>query len=584
MRNSLSSSRETTPTIIRLSRSGTPTPLLQSVTQTRTNVLENENSEYSTKINLLNQKRVSTKDKNSSPNPEISKQSLAKSKSDNSNFTKMHNELSIRRFSLSKDEKKTQETKMRRQSLNNNNFAKISNLDFDQANQASKIFEPEPDYWDVPYNNNINHISKANITIEQIKQTDQEAVSVAKVILKNVKESVKRSDSKRFNENIIVSETIHIISDHKEIKSVESANQNNFESFYNLIEDDQTEFKTSLKVESMTDQSASFVSGFDDFPQPPSQSFLKMSQMECSEFDLSPVNTAHLPLPPPPPPLPDPPQAITLNLNTETLLLAKKNLKIKSNNSESKQKDSSKLIENQDLKKNFFLLQEIQNHRLYNTKKDYVLDYLDRGTNLIPSVSYSPSSSGSTLGKSQSINRSLSNSDLNKTEDSQRINKSPPCRKSEQNFVSQTQLTPVSNYERFPYLKNKNLTNNNNKFYPCGSYLPNKRTQSSNPINRNSLGISQSVNGRSLSVEREGKVDQNNKLSNESSNNNSCIIIINKEEKIDKQINQSEEKNENVNLLNVKKFRQIIPQEKIESELDRVFRVSFRKLKINPIK
>lgn len=572
LKNSLSSSRETTPTIIRLSRSGTPTPLLQSVTQTRA---ENENNDYSSKIDLLNQRRVSSKDKSSSPNPIVNKQQLAKSNSDKTNFPKRHSEITSRRFSLSKDEKRIEETKLRRQSLNN--FTKVSNIDFDRVNIVAKINEPEPDYWDVPYNNNINHITKTNITMEKSEQNDT-GVSLAQVILKSVKESVKKNDSKQFNENIIVSETIHIISDHKEIKSVESANENKFELDYNTIEDGEklTEFKTSLKIEPLSDQSASFVSGFEDFPQPPSQSFLKMTQMECTEFESSPVDTAlHLPPPPPPPPLPNSaipitPPALTLNLNTETLLIAKNNLKLKSNKTECKAKDKSKLVENKDLKKNVFLLQEIQNHRLYNTKKDYVLDYLDRNSNLLPSACYSPSSSGSTLGKIQPSNRSLSNTDLNKL-DEQKLNNCQDSRPKTQNCVSQSQSTPVSNYERFPYLKSKNPQQNQNKFYPCGSYLQTKRTQSSNPINRNSLALSQPGNGRSYSVERTTKIEAEQNLYHEINNNkNSCVIIIDKNEKIEK---NSESKCEN--LVNIKKFKQILPQEKIESELDRVFRVRF---------
>ncbi|RNA25806.1 hypothetical protein BpHYR1_004885 [Brachionus plicatilis] len=576
LKNSLSSSRETTPTIIRLSRSGTPTPLLQSVTQTRV-VPENENADHSSKINLLNQRRVSSKEKSKSPNPLVNKQPLVKSNSDNSNFVKRRNASTARRYSLTREEKKFEDTKIRRQSLNN--YSKVSSTDFSHANAVTQIYEPEPDYWDVPYSNNINHISRTNIKIEQAEQREA-AVSLAQVILKSVKESIKQNDNKHYNENIIVSETVHIISDHKEIKSVESANENKCESVYNVIEDGEklTEFKTSLKIEPLSDQSASFVSVFDDLPQPPSQSFLKMTQMEleCTELELNgcPGDPSHLPPPPPPLPtsaIPATPPALALNINAETLLMAKNNLKLKSTKAESKAKENSKLLENKDLKKNFFLLQEIQNHRLYNTKKDYVLEYLDRNTNLVPSVSYSPCSSGSTLGKMQSGNRSLSNSELNKAEDEDKVNCMPASQSPAHHSISPLQCTPVSNYERFPHLKNKNALNQN-KFYACGSYLANKRAQSSIPVNRNSLALSQPANGRSFSVERTSIVEPDQRSVHESNNNNnSCVIIIDKNEKIDTK-NEPEQTKESNNLVHFKKFRQIIPQEKIESELDRVFR------------
>ncbi|CAF0753875.1 unnamed protein product [Brachionus calyciflorus] len=574
LRNSLhSSSRETTPTIIKLSRSGTPTPLLQSVAQ--------NDEQIGSKLVYLAQKRVSNNERSTSPQY---KPILTKTNSDNSTSIYRQTEFINRRYSLSQDEKKLEETKVRRQSLNN--YQKLSNVDFNFKNE-NQIYEPEPDYWDMPYNNNMEHLSKTDITIEKIEK-NQPAVSLAQVILKSVRESInKKNENKSVNEEIIISETVRIISDQHEIKNLQTPNENKVE-FYNIIEngDNLSQFKTSLKVNgtSLDDPTGSFVSGFEEFPQPPTQSFLKLTQMECSDSvsTPSPADSTNMPPPPPPPPLPQStPPALTLNLNSETLLIAKNNLKIKLHEERVDLKDNRQKINDnpKDLKKNNFLLQEIQNHRLYNTKKDYVLEYLDRN-NMVPSVS------------------SLSNGNLNKAEEEEKkllVTQSSPVsstltsvtNNTNKTIISNTNKnqTPASNYERFPYLKNKNQPNNYNKLangYTCGSYLSNaKRAQSNTPINRQALPANQTVStSRSFSVERPIRTEEPERKLNEETKNNNCVIIVDKNirESIKKQdsVNSATKEistsQDNAHLANVKKFKQLIPQEKLESELDRVFR------------
>ena len=183
------------------------------------------------------------------------------------------------------------------------------------------------------------------------------------------------------------------------------------------------------------------------------------------------------PPPPPPPPLPISGFRITeqtstsssltnsstsspchklvpaISLDSETLVQARQKLKIQSSNSNSSQSDNSDKVnflkkkktfqtifiltfiksskendrkpDGEKKKKNEFLLKEIQNHRLYNTKKDYVLDFLDRGSNgksrLKDSSVRQMVSKKSTIivvnnttSNSNSFNRSLSNSNVKK--------------------------------------------------------------------------------------------------------------------------------------------------------------------------
>jgi hypothetical protein len=155
-------------------------------------------------------------------------------------------------------------------------------------------------------------------------------------------------------------------------------------------------------------------------------------------------------------------------------------------------------------KKNEFLLQEIQNHRLYNTKKDYVLEYFDRSStnnNAGSSASTSPSSTGSSVNQSSengsitstinslAMNRSLSNCNLNKKAMNQKTDSSSEetnhvstgQNNTDQNIANNTQ----SNYEKYPYVRNRQIMP-----YTYQKYLPHNTSN----INRSGSSLTSGNN------------------------------------------------------------------------------------------
>lgn len=211
----------------------------------------------------------------------------------------------------------------------------------------------------------------------------------------------------------------------------------------------------------------------------------------------------------------------------------------------------------------------------------------------------------------------------------------PPVSQQQPSLVSSS--NNVSNYERFPYLRNHNRPSSNfNKYanlYASSSNL-NKRAQSSAPNNRisaqsNQLESSNLMNGKSPSVDHLSPQLDFEEIKKDHSNN--CVILIKNTKDVNVNMNrqafneikpnressvlrsstnniQSEdlasrsdeikelanskltktkvilnpasiEPNYDANFSNpnplIKKFRQIKQQESLESELDRVFKVAY---------
>lgn len=156
-------------------------------------------------------------------------------------------------------------------------------------------------------------------------------------------------------------------------------------------------------------------------------------------------------------------------------------------------------------------MKEIQNHRLYNTKKDYVLDFLDRGSDKKSSktktTTESPPPDNQTLNKttnnhnnrpcvivinkssSTTFNRSLSNinmkdleNDVSTSSGNNNLHTTSTISPSNSSSSNKSDKAQV-NYERFPYTKNStkqtpqhqvyskytNPTNNNNNNYINGN-------------------------------------------------------------------------------------------------------------------
>lgn len=137
----------------------------------------------------------------------------------------------------------------------------------------------------------------------------------------------------------------------------------------------------------------------------------------------------------------------------------------------------------------------MQNHRLYNTKKDYVLDYLDRHNNnhhqsSICSSTSSSSSSSSCLNEKNggvlftttnqnipnTMQGNVNNNRMSAVDISSTIHEDATVAHQPINQV-------VSHYERFPYLRNsrenKTSAENFNKYAPNPNF---KRTQSNSCI------------------------------------------------------------------------------------------------------
>ena len=156
-------------------------------------------------------------------------------------------------------------------------------------------------------------------------------------------------------------------------------------------------------------------------------------------------------------------------LNTETLMLAKQRLKMTSPDPESASEQTScvdnkpppppsLIAKNAANKKNEFLLQEIQNHRLYNTKKDYVLDFLDR-SKINPTLIATNSAPESSQATSQKFARSLSSANitplLTNTEPTDLNNNKLKIDVTANSVNSTSANNPVANYERFPNARSR---------------------------------------------------------------------------------------------------------------------------------
>lgn len=286
-------------------------------------------------------------------------------------------------------------------------------------------------------------------------------------------------------------------------------------------------------------------------------------------------------------------------------------------------------------------MQEIQNHRLYNTKKDYVLDYLDRNTSSSSSVTYSVNftntdtiiNPSSDTNVRQTFSRSLSNANLPKAE----INEKEKT--DEETSRDQSTLTKhqITNYERFSYIRNKPILampNPSPKYNPVLPNTLNKRAQSNSCAPNNRVAL---TNNNQVELQLTKQTSYNTNCKNNASNKcvsfdnlskienedpgkkmsqNNCVIVVKNGSKdavvnnrqAFSEVKQKEsivlrstaqrssslapsesqvmpinktsiENNQETNFSNVnnnpmvKKFKQFVPQERFESELDRVFKV-----------
>ena len=726
--------------------------------------------------------------------------------------------------------------------LSHDSMYKITNYHNNMMNGDTRLFEPEPDYWDVPYNNNPNNL-KVEYTSEQesnsnsdmldkrinndknslssssdinnkknkltkshsaitqvessnIKSTVKKTVSLAEVIVKSISSNSSRkstenssnssnsSKDKKFkmskthinsinienftengkpvmrifkknslnstssnasssnNEEIIVHENIQIVKQENVRKYLQSPNIEN--NLYSNLDDDKdtslieknkyyNDNKTNniMKIYQINntkindEENKNQINDFEeDFPQPPTQSFLKLVNMEINNETPSPMPPTSNPPPPPPPPPPlssqpsfsnKPPQvppaapplrslSLTcsndqteknnnsktkdknmqqlMTLNTETLIMAKQKLKISSerdastslscnsksntNNTLNNNSDQSLQKLNQTLnnKKNDFLLQEIQNHRLYNTKKDYVLEFLDRST--ISSTKIASSSTSSTdsdknnnYSNNQKFNRSLSNININKSNETpENTNKNEKSQQMDQVKIEnnkviitvkcpnttvvegeQPQNSKSSNYERFPYIRKVFNQNKNFSQFPIFSNNvisknsnENKRVQSNSCLPNNRISFSNVVDLKLNNVNKNDLINNENKEANPKKSNSTSNNIVkpprnnpNSNTNLSEKVNIANESTKNSKLvvqrsssaapsnssdhkqttsrlngiseassnrksiesfaetsnyqeIYGKKFRHIVPTEKMESELDRVFKVSFNLL------
>ena len=390
----------------------------------------------------------------------------------------------------------------------------------------------------------------------------------------------------------------------------------------------------------------------DEFPQAPTRSYLKLTNVVDEAVNETTTTVPTPPPPPPPPFLPPPPpplfptvkdshlNAPTMALNTETLMMAKQKLKLTTALSESDAKISTQTTQphisnnthskvESKTRKNEFLLQEIQNHRLYNTKKDYVLDFLDRNK-----VTTSANTSTTTVTPvDMKFARSLSSSNmapLKTTPDRTGVDKveaPPPA------------PAPIYNYERFPHARSRKITHSSN--ITTATLCSNHRAQSSSGQTNNRLS-GPSLGPAAVSVENLNKKciviirnrDETERLKSVANNNsipkyvavqrssstaptpplptnpyvnkvrvhvvndNSNVatinvgvgqsVVSNRKKSFENAV-ESSSSNINYNSgtqyqdainqsLAQKKFKQFQPPEKFESELDRVFKVFIFKM------
>lgn len=451
----------------------------------------------------------------------------------------------------------------------------------------------------------------------------------------------------------------------------------------------------------------------DGFPTPPTQSLVKMNY----EIDIgeSSAVSPNWPLPPPPPPpLPvidndvsvanksaQKPFEQTNNtfINTENLNEARQRILTKKNSNSDDRASVTTTGSNETSKSNHAsengktkiadtLLREMKNHKLYNTQKDYILNYLDRGNNSanttsseflnsrnavriynsniastpngnsiinlqresdeIPKVIsqidshlISINNSNNTIintttnnkvNTSQTANTSTSSSSGSSVFISSNINQTPSnnvkCN-GDMNLNSTKIQIPISSYDRFPYLKNNNkgktshlIQNSNTNICKSVNQLANdsghqNMTHVKTTTITNGYG-GKNVNGygsRSMSIDNFENVTTNSlknvyytnkddlNTSNEkydktaitsssttniakvnSTNNNHLNIIVVNSQNVNNNnsangsannLIYSSNTDNNNNNNNNKKYRHVeLNENNIESELDRVFRVS----------
>lgn len=638
------------------------------------------------------------------------------------------------------------------------------------SSKTNQIDEPEPDYWDVPSENQSQKEKSQKPIAPKMIISDQKTittVSLAEIIVKSISSGSNSTNKSSSSSSIssVASEFKKQVSQENSDKELEKAimpikssdekssiskHKNSFKSnsmmvFTSLNEFDQIKndllTKSSLNrryLKSLLTSSANIenqeanklesspkkspvipdVDYNDDKLEMDSfsnqkldsnyssnhySSLLEEEQQDDKKSNF--INTFHVSKsvsckqttsgtspPPPPPPLPPPPPIISTDTNvtrtlvttfsSESLVQAKQNLKnqslsqslpesnellisssptlsISSNeNNKSPSSDQEKSISKQELlpgKKNDFFLKEIQNHRLYNTKKDYVLAFLDRNNSsntytngnhqMKPLDNTTLESNNNSNNKAciievnntnnstKQMNRTLSSVNFNKQTDANSLlddssntyslskseslhsNQSDLFHKPNDPQKQQTVVQPkiVSNYERFPYIRNRQIApqpkyfNNNYANYfnltkrtksngpdPSRSStnnLPNKNEIKpiENQLNKNSKSVSADHLNQldNLDNNESSKISLLNEQSNRLQTQNRSLVDLASHEQRSSSVNESTSSKTSTNDDNetstnkpllitkeTKKFRQFEPIEKTESELDRVFKVN----------
>jgi hypothetical protein len=312
---------------------------------------------------------------------------------------------------------------------------------------------------------------------------------------------------------------------------------------------------------------------------------------EEEENALAHINMNIPPPPPPPPPsFPPPPPPLCTNLakfttnvstntmaalNTETLMLAKQKLKTAAASLDDSitntlikpplPPESSKhavKLENGKNKKNEFLLQEIQNHRLYNTKKDYVLDFLDRNktnttlSNVITSNTNNNNNNNNTKTSMSTdpngnlkFARSLSGTNMVLLTTNVEVKAAANTEEPEARLLPPPkQSVPiVASYERFPNARSRQKQLS-------------KIQQPSQQTNRaqSNANINTSVSNLKQSQQSVEKSDSKSSSVENLNNNKKCIVIIkNKQEnEHSKASNRLSNNLENVNIISTPKVVQ----------------------------
>lgn len=518
---------------------------------------------------------------------------------------------------------------------------------------------------------------------------------VTKILKKNINHSFSSNNSASSsgastssnNEEIIIQETVQIEvqqeeksfrkilqsppnssstcgqqSQYAEVNKIENYSSNiysslddeNKEAKFNYTDDKKNVILTTFQITGIT-------IGNESDEKEAAQNLLKLTSLNNMAAAIPPPPPPSFPPPPPPPP----PHLTKLakeaspliTLNTETLMLAKQKLKTSSDivntikpplpekkSISTETNIKSKLVKNDSRsKKNEFLLQEIQNHRLYNTKKDYVLDFLDRNktnSTMITSNNNNNAASMATNESNLKFARSLSGTNMVLLANKSNLVENSPT--TNLITVEQSSRPPpappiVANYERFPNARsrknqlnqiqsqpsianraqstnNRISTPNLNEIQPCIEQTNSKsasvenlnknkkciviiRTKHENDYLKNPNRLSNKVENEIKAVQRSSSAapQNSNKLKiqvvNNNNNVNSNILSISdsinsKKNLFETQIEIKHSNNSstdeviqqdsstNQSCLN-KKFKQLQPPEKMESELDRVFKVNF---------